>query len=82
MLPVCFRKALPVQALTRRAVLLIGILLLCVPPVRGEEPYTFDVGEIEKKPYYFGGYVEFRPVLNVLYKDAALYQLQFYKDTR
>ena len=80
MRPDRFRKALPVQALIRGAVLVIGILLFCAPPVRGEEPYTFDLAEIEKKPYHFGGYVELRPVLNVLDKNAALYQLQYYKD--
>jgi len=70
------------HVLIRGAALVLGILLFCAPAVQGEEPYTFDVGEIEKKPYHFGGYLEFRPVLNVLDKDAALYQLQFYKDPR
>jgi len=80
MQPVRFR--IPLHVLIRGAALVLGILLFCAPAVRGEEPYTFDVGEIEKKPYHFGGYLEFRPVLNVLDKDAALYQLQFYKDPR
>jgi len=80
MQPVRFR--IPLHVLIRGAALVLGILLFCTPAVRGEEPYTFDVGEIEKKPYHFGGYLEFRPVLNVLDKDAALYQLQFYKDPR
>lgn len=43
-----------------------------------EEEYKFDLSEIEKKPYHIGGYVEFRPVLFVLDRDAALYKLRFY----
>jgi hypothetical protein len=73
------RKALPIQSLIRVAVLGIGILLCCTPAVRGEEPYTFDPAEIEKKPWHLGGYVEIRPVVYALDKDAALYQLQYYK---
>jgi len=77
-----FSKVFAVQILSRRIILVICILLCCVIPVRAEESYTFDVAEIEKKPYSFGGYVELRPVLYVLDKDAALYQLQYYKDQR
>jgi len=43
-----------------------------------EEEYKFDLSEIEKKPYHLGGYLEFRPVLFVLDRDAALYKLKFY----
>jgi hypothetical protein len=43
-----------------------------------DEEYKFDLSEIEKKPYHIGGYVEFRPVLFVLDRDAALYKLTFY----
>ena len=43
-----------------------------------KEEYKFDASEIEKKPYHLGGYGEFRPVLNVLDRDAALYKLKFY----
>ena len=43
----------------------------------GEE-YTFDISEIEKKPYHFGGYAEFKPILLGLNKDAAFYKLKFY----
>ncbi len=42
------------------------------------EEYAFDLSEVEKKPYHFGGYAELRPVLYGLDKDAALYQLRFY----
>lgn len=42
------------------------------------EEYTFDLSEIEKKPYHIGGYLELRPVLFGLDRDAALYKLKFY----
>ncbi|MDD4355961.1 MAG: hypothetical protein PHN98_01815 [Smithellaceae bacterium] len=45
-----------------------------------EENYTFDLSEIEKKPYHFGGYIEARPVLYGLDTDAALYKLRFFDD--
>jgi hypothetical protein len=43
------------------------------------EEYKFELSEIEKKPYHIGGYFEFRPILYVLDKDAALYKLNFGK---
>jgi len=46
--------------------------------IAGAEEYTFDVSEIEKKPYHIGGYAEIRPVLFGLDKDASLYKLRFY----
>lgn len=42
------------------------------------EEYTFDLSEIEKKPYHIGGYGELRPVLFGLDKDSSLYKLNFY----
>ena len=42
------------------------------------EQYKFEPSEIEKKPYHIGGYFEFRPILNGLDKDAALYKLNFF----
>ena len=45
-----------------------------------EETYTFDLSEIEKKPYSFAGYVEARPVFYGLDTDAALYKLRFFDD--
>jgi hypothetical protein len=38
----------------------------------GEEEYSFDLSEIEKKPWHIGGYVEFRPVLHGLDTNAAI----------
>lgn len=65
----------------KRNVILFLILLLFFPVVViAEEQYTFDLAEIEKKPYHFGGYVEFKPVLFGLDHDAAFYKLRFYND--
>jgi hypothetical protein len=43
-----------------------------------EETYTFDPAETEKKPYHFGGYVEFKPILFGLDHDSAFYKLLFF----
>jgi hypothetical protein len=50
----------------------------CLPPSAFAEEYSFDVSEIEKKPYHIGGYLEFKPVLFGLDKKASLYKLKFY----
>ncbi len=44
------------------------------------EEYTFDLSEIEKKPYRMGGYLEFRPVLFGLDQDAAFYKLNLFDE--
>ena len=62
----------------RLVAVLISMLILSPIPVFGEDKYTFDVSETEKKPYHFGGYVEAKPVLFGLDKDSALYKLKFY----
>jgi hypothetical protein len=54
------------------------LVILFSPFCFAEEEYKFDLSEIEKKPYHIGGYVEFRPVLFVLDRDAALYKLRFF----
>jgi hypothetical protein len=43
-----------------------------------QEDYTFDLSEVEKDPFHFGGYLEFRPVLFGLDEDSWLYKLKFY----
>ncbi|MCK4738771.1 MAG: hypothetical protein KAT46_02375 [Deltaproteobacteria bacterium] len=43
-----------------------------------DDEYSFDISEIEKKPYSIGGYGEVRAVLFGLDKDASLYKLRFY----
>jgi len=40
--------------------------------------YTFDLSEIEKKPYGFGGFLEFRPVLFGLDREAAFYRIRYF----
>jgi len=47
-------------------------------PASTAEEYKFDISEIEKKPYHLGGYVELRPVLFGLDRDASLYKLKFF----
>ncbi len=56
------------------------MLILFPAAGNAEESYTFDIGEIEKKPYHFGAYIEMRPTLYLLDKDAALYKLSYYAD--
>lgn len=61
----------------------LAMLLSVMPSVAGaEENYTFDLSEIEKKPYSSAGYVEARPVFYSLDTDAALYKLRFYDDAK
>jgi hypothetical protein len=42
------------------------------------EEYTFDVSEIEKKPYHLGGYAEANPIYSGLDRDSRLYKLRYY----
>src|SRR3990170_3210477 len=59
--------------------ILLGVITtVLLPSVLHAEEYTFDISEIEKKPYHIGGYAELRPVLFGLDKDASLYMLRFY----
>ncbi|TSA48642.1 MAG: hypothetical protein D4R56_00155 [Deltaproteobacteria bacterium] len=68
--------------LIRRLILFIGFVLLLPAAGLAEEFYRFDISEIEKKPYHFGGYVELRPVAYGLDRDSALYKLQYYDQNR
>jgi len=56
----------------------IWMVILLSSVALGEGEYKFEPSEIEKKPYHLGGYVELRPVLFILDRDSALYQLRFY----
>jgi hypothetical protein len=59
--------------------LLFLIVFAFVPITAGaDDSYTFDPAETEKKPYHFGGYVEFKPILYGLDHDAAFYKLRFF----
>jgi hypothetical protein len=55
--------------------ILINLLVL---GLSAQEEHTFDLSEIEKKAFQFGGYLEFRPVLFCLDRDSWLYKLKFY----
>lgn len=58
--------------------LLCFLMILQPLTALAEENYTFELSEIEKKPYSLGGYLEFQPVLFGLDKDASLYKLRFH----
>lgn len=59
----------------------IGAFFCLFLPAMGaaQESYTFDLAEIEKKPYHLGGYVEFKPLLFGLDRESAFYKLRFYR---
>jgi len=62
---------------------IIGLVLICfilyaADPSAGADEHTFDLSEIEKKPYSLGGFLEFRPVLFGLDRDAVLYRIKFF----
>jgi hypothetical protein len=44
-----------------------------------DEEYKFDLSEIEKKPYHIGGYLELKPSISRLDRDASLHNLRFFK---
>jgi hypothetical protein len=52
--------------------------VFCIQSYVSAEEYTFDISEIEKKPFHLGGYAEFKPVLFWLDREASLYKLRFY----
>jgi hypothetical protein len=65
----------------RVAYFAILLVMGLIPAISAaEETYTFDLSETEKKPYHFGGYVEFKPVLFGLDHDSAFYKLRYYND--
>ena len=57
-----------------------ALLLFCLfmGAAQAAEEYTFSLSEIEKKPYRVGGYLEFRPVLFGVDKNASLYKLNLF----
>ncbi|MCK4557660.1 MAG: hypothetical protein KAU47_09090 [Candidatus Aminicenantes bacterium] len=62
-----------------RSITLYFVLInLLVSGLFAQEEHTFDLSEIEKKAFQFGGYLEFRPVLFGLDRDSWLYKLRFY----
>lgn len=43
-----------------------------------QEDYSFDLSEIEKKAFHFGGYLEARPIFSVLNQKSRFYLLKYY----
>jgi len=67
----------------KRVCLLAMVLLIILPARAGaKETYSFDLKEIEKKPYSFGGYVEFKPVAFGLDRNSAFYKLRFFDNPK
>jgi hypothetical protein len=62
----------------RQTTLCLILSSLLISGLSAQEEYRFDLTEIEKKPFHFGGYLEFRPVLFGLDRDSRLYKLRFY----
>ena len=56
--------------------LLIGSLF--IRPANAQEDYSFDLSEIEKKAFQFGGYLEARPVFSLLDRESRFYFLNYY----
>ena len=59
-------------------VLLLLAAVLMPRPAGAADDYAFDTSETDKKPYSFGGYLEAKPTLFALDRDAALYKTRFY----
>ena len=65
----------------RLALIFLALMIFPMPSwASAEETYTFDLAEIEKKPYSVGGYVEVKPIVFGLDRNAALYKLRFFND--
>jgi hypothetical protein len=60
--------------------LLLSFLILFYAGVLSAEKYQFDMAEIEKKPYSIGGFLEFRPVLSGLDREATFYRLKYFDE--
>ena len=62
-----------------RLLILCMLTLALVPRfASATDEYSFDLAEIEKKPYSLGGYIEARPALFGFDRDAALYKLKLF----
>jgi hypothetical protein len=62
-----------------KSIKFVTLILLLVPlPAFAQDEYSFDLSEIEKKPYTIGGYLEFTPKIFRLDHGAAFYKLNFY----
>ncbi|MBX3651278.1 MAG: hypothetical protein KF771_07880 [Burkholderiales bacterium] len=54
-------------------------LLLLIATTAQAQEFSFDASQFEKKPFEFGGYIELKQQRLELNRDAALYQLGFYR---
>ncbi|MBT8490344.1 MAG: hypothetical protein KJN62_04795 [Deltaproteobacteria bacterium] len=62
-----------------KSIVCILLIMFLLPfPAPAQDDYSFDLSEIEKKPYTFGGYFEVMPKVFWLDHDAAFYRLNFY----
>jgi len=59
-----------------------ALLLAQATAGRTAETYTFDASAFEKKPFEFGGYVEFKQQHSELNQDGAIYLINFYDNPR
>jgi len=59
-----------------------GLLLAQAAGAWAAESFSFDASQFEKKPFEFGGYVEFKEDHSRLNQDGAIYLLNFYDDPR
>jgi hypothetical protein len=66
----------------RWSIFLLFLLWIFPSAASADESYSFDPDEIEKKSYHVGGYVEFKPILFGLDREAAFYKLRFFNDPR
>jgi hypothetical protein len=60
------------------AILLFFAAMMMPHPAGAADDYAFDTSETDKKPYSFGGYAEFKPIIFALDRDSALYKTRFY----
>lgn len=61
----------------------VCVLVACLSfaPAAAAEDFEFDIGSYEKKSFEFRGYAEIEPTYSVSNQDAALYQLEFFKES-
>ena len=64
------------------SIYVMSLFFIFLQPAFCQDEYQFDMSEIEKeiekKPYYLGGFLEFRPVLFGLDRSSAFYKLKFF----
>lgn len=68
----------PIPAPGTMLLIVLIILIFGTVPLPAGETYTFDLADIEKKPYRLGGYGELKPTVSKTRQDAALYRLKYY----